>query len=345
MDLPLPQFQKGWQIVKGGVPKDVLKFRDDLPVPSELPKGHVLVKVLTAALNPVGYKSMSLPSFVVKRPRIAEHDLAGEIVLANDTEFNVGNEVFGLVPAELSFKTGWGSMQEYAIVPAEGLVLKPSNIDFTTAAGIGLAGQTAYEALIEIGKLEEGQRVFVNGGSSSVGTFAIQIAKAKGARVDCSASANNFDYVKSFGVEQVFDYHAKPLEQQLIEAHISPPYNIIFDCVDATVPLFVNSAKYLAPNGVYVSTGPNVHDISGLPKLLHAVFRIYWPRLLGGVPRSFKMFLFKSEKYKLQYLADLVSEGKLKPPVDSVFAFPDLPKAYERILSGHAKGKIVVQLL
>jgi len=345
MDSPLPQAQKAWQIVKSGAPKDVLKFRDDLPVPQDIPKGHVLVKVLAAALNPVGYKVMSLPNFMVKRPVIAENDLSGEIVLGNGTEFKVGDDVLGLVPAELSMKTGWGSMQEYAIVPAEHLVLKPKNIDFTTAAGVALAGQTAYEALFELGKLEAGQRVFINGGSSSVGTFAIQLAKAKGARVDCSASGKNVEYVKSFGADQVFDYTAKPLHEQLLAANISPPYNIIYDCVDANPDLFVHSAKYLAPNGLYVSTGPNFHSLAALPKVAWGMTRIYWPVLLGGTKRDFKIFLFKSEKKKLQDLADMISEGKLKVPVDSVFSFEDLPKAYERIMSGRAKGKIVVQLL
>lgn len=345
MDSPLPPLQKGWQIVKSGVPKDVLKFRNDLPVPTDIPKGHVLVKVLAAALNPVGYKLMAMPNFMVKRPVIAEHDLAGEIVIANGTEFHVGDEVFGLVPAELSMKTGWGSMQEYAIVPAEALVLKPKNIDFTTAAGVALAGQTAYEALFVIGKLEEGQRVFINGGSSSVGTLAIQLAREKGVRVDCSASGRNTDYVKSFGAEQVFDYTKKPLYEQLLEANISPPYNVFFDCIDATANLFVHSKKYLAPSGIFVSTGPNVHSLSALPSVLWTMTRIYWPTLLGGVHRQFKIFLFKSEKTKLQALADLIAEGKLKPQVDSVFSFDDLPKAYERIMSGRATGKIVVQVL
>ncbi|KZT51770.1 NAD(P)-binding protein [Calocera cornea HHB12733] len=345
MDSPLPQAQKGWQVVRSGAPKDALKLKDDLPVPHDIPQGHVLVKVLAAALNPVGYKLMSMPNIMVKRPVIAEHDLSGEIVNGNGTEFKVGDEVFGMVPADLSMKTGWGSMQEYAIVPAEALVLKPKNIDFKTAAGVALAGQTAYEALFQIGKLEAGQRVFINGGSSSVGTIAIQLAKNAGARVDCSASTRNIEYCKGYGADQVFDYTKQPLYEQLLEAEVSPPYNVFFDCVDATGDLFVHSKKYLAPNGIFVSTGPNFHGLAQIPHVLWTMLRIYWPVLLGGTHRAIKIFLLKSEKTKLQGLADQIAEGKLKVPVDSVFAFEDLPKAYARIMSGRANGKVVVQVL
>jgi len=349
MDSALPQAQRGWQITARGVPKDVLKLNNDLPVPTSIPQGHVLVKVLAAALNPVGYKLMALtPNFMVNRPRIAEADLAGEIVLSNGTEFSVGDEVFGILPEDENQKTGNGSMQEYAIVPTKHLVLKPKNIDFTTAAGVALVGLTAWGALVDMGGIEEGQRIFVNGGSSSVGGMAIMIAKAKGCTVDCSASGRNIDYVKGLGADQAFDYTASPLHEQLLAANISPPYNVIFDCVDASAPLFLASSKYLAPNGVYISTGPNVHTFSGLPSALWGMTRIFWPTLLGGTNRQFKIFLLTAAtagKDKLQNLADLIAEGKLKPQVDSVFAFEDLLKAYERILSGRAKGKVVVQLL
>lgn len=108
-----------------------------------------------------------------------------------------------LTPKALSISSGQGALTQYTKVPAINLVPRPSTITPTQAAGFSLAGQTAYQALIELAKLEEGQSVFINGGSTAVGAFAIQIAKAKGAHVTASASAKNEEYVRSLGADEV----------------------------------------------------------------------------------------------------------------------------------------------
>lgn len=103
----------------------------------------------------------------------------------------------------LTRKTGQGSLAEYARVTGDHLVKRPANVSPTEAAGITLAGMTAYMALVDIGKIEPGQTVFVNGGSSSVGGFAIQIAKAKGCKVVAACSGKNIDFVKGLGADEV----------------------------------------------------------------------------------------------------------------------------------------------
>lgn len=103
----------------------------------------------------------------------------------------------------LSLSSGQGALTQYTRVPAINLVPRPVHITPTQAAGFSLAGQTAYQALVELAKLEEGQSVFINGGSTAVGAFAIQIAKAKGAHVTASASAKNEEYVRSLGADEV----------------------------------------------------------------------------------------------------------------------------------------------
>ena len=137
-----------------------------------------------------GYKMMkAVPNFVTSHPFTAEMDLSGIIVDANDSEeFKTGDHVFGFISPELQNNTRQGALMQYTCIPASCLVPLPSSTTFTQAAGFAAMGMTAIQALFDIGELESGQSVFVNGGSSGVGAFAIQIAKAKGCRVVASAS-------------------------------------------------------------------------------------------------------------------------------------------------------------
>jgi NADPH:quinone reductase-like Zn-dependent oxidoreductase len=129
-----------------------------------------------------------------RRPLPAEYDLSGVVVDANGTEFLPGDQVFGFISTgaymthfqftsvtsntlELSLATRQGALAQYARVHSDYLVARPSNVSPVEASGITLAAQTAYQALIDIGQIEPGQTILVNGGSSAVGAFAIQIAR------------------------------------------------------------------------------------------------------------------------------------------------------------------------
>jgi len=106
----------------------------------------------------------------------------------------------------LQVKTGLGALSEYTKLPAANVVLKPSNVSAIEACGIPLAGETALQALVDIGKLEAGQTVFINGGSSAVGIYAIYIAKALGAKVVTSASSRNEELCRTSGADEVGAY-------------------------------------------------------------------------------------------------------------------------------------------
>lgn len=107
---------------------------------------------------------------------------------------------------EESQKTKQGTLAEYTVVNGDNVITRPSNVSAVDAAGLALAGQTAYMALVDIAKIDENKRVFINGGSSSVGGYAIQIAKAKGCTVTASCSGGNIEYVKSLGADEVNTY-------------------------------------------------------------------------------------------------------------------------------------------
>ncbi|OJT04705.1 Zinc-type alcohol dehydrogenase-like protein C16A3.02c [Trametes pubescens] len=286
-----------------------------------------------------------LPNFVLKRVNAAEYDLAGVIVDANGSEFKEGDEVYGWIPFPLSISSGQGALTQYTRVPAINLVPRPSNITPTQAAGFALAGQTAYQALIELAKLEEGQSVFINGGSTAVGAFAIQIAKAKGAHVTASASAKNEEYVRGLGADEFFDYTKAPLHEQLIAANVTPKYQVFYEAVGIMDPaLFIHSPAYLAPNGVFLSVGPSPSGAAYGTIASFAWNVLLRPSFLGGVKRKWKLVAVKPIPKDLKDFAKLVEEGKIRPLVDSVHAFEDTKAAYERLLSQRATGKVVVKV-
>ncbi|KAI0335216.1 NAD-P-binding protein [Cubamyces sp. BRFM 1775] len=340
----LPATQRSWRITGSGEPAKVLKLAEDTPVPAKLKKGEVLVRVQAAALNPVGYKMMGLlPGFVNRRVQAAEYDLAGVVVDGNGTELKEGDEVFGSIPVGLSISTGQGALAQYTRLPAANLTRRPSNVTATQASGFGIAGLTAYQALVDVARLKEGQWVFVNGGSTAVGAFAIMIAKALGARVGASASGKNEEYVRGLGADEFFDYTKSPLHEQLAAANKEPKYDVFLEAVGFLDPtLFVKSAAYLAPRGVFISVGPQG---SGLGNYVSFAWNVFLrPSFLGGTKRKWKLVTVKPVHEDLEAFAKLVEEGKVRPLVDSVFAFEDVLKAYEKILTKRATGKIVVKV-
>ncbi|OBZ65238.1 Zinc-type alcohol dehydrogenase-like protein C16A3.02c [Grifola frondosa] len=323
----IPKTQKAWHVVRKGVPAHALHLDENTPVPSKLAKGEILIKVQAAALNPVGYKFMKLvPNFIAHRPYTAEHDFAGVVVDANGTDFKNGDEVYGIIPANMTFKTGQGCLSQYTRLPAANVVRRPDNITPTQAAGLSLS-------------------IFVNGGSTSVGAFAIQFAKAIGCKVAASASAKNEEFVRSLGADEFFDYTKGPLHEALIASAPSPKYHVFLEAVGLLDPvLYTQSEAYLAPNGIFISVGPQPKgfDVTGISKLLWNVF--LQPRWLGGTKRTWKMVSIKPDQEDQKHIAQYVAEGKVKPVVDSVFSFEDTLKAYDRLMTGRATGKVVVKV-
>lgn len=345
----LPETQQAWIIERRGPPSKALSLRSDWEVPTQLNEGQVLVKVQAAALNPVGHKLMRLlPNFANSgRPLAAEHDLSGVIIDGNGTQFSEGDQVFGYISVELSQTIRQGALSQYVRIPADHLVIRPPNVSPIQAAGITLVGETAYEGLIDIGKLEAGQTVLINGGSSAVGAYAIQIAKAKGARVVATASGRNEEFVRKMGADEFIDYTKAPLHEYLAANPPSPKFHIILDAVALIDPsLYTYSPAYLAPNGIFISTGPMPKNTSAseLWKLARTIFALSTPTWLGGTKRTHKIFMLKHKKSRLDEIQKMVADGLITPPVDTVYDFEDVLKAYERQISARATGKIIIKV-
>ncbi|KAH9934871.1 uncharacterized protein B0H18DRAFT_490659 [Fomitopsis serialis] len=286
-----------------------------------------------------------LPGFLAKKPYIPEYDLAGIIVDANGTSLKEGDQVYGWIPATVPVKPASGTLAQYASVAADDLVPLPANITPVQASGITVVALTAYQVLFDVGGLQPKQSVFINGGSTAVGSFAIQIAKATGCKVTASASAKNEEYVRSLGADEFVDYTKAPLHKTLAANPPTPKFDVIFEAAGLMdTSLYTHSEVYLAPGGKFISVGPQPKgfDVVGILKIAWKIF--LQPRFLGGTKRSWKVHQVHPKRADLEQIAKYVAEGKVKPLVDSVYAFEDALKAYERLLTGRATGKVVIKV-
>ncbi|KAF8328798.1 NAD(P)-binding protein [Cantharellus anzutake] len=341
MSAQIPETQQAWMVMRKGEPKDALEIKT-IAVPKPGP-GQVLLKVEAAALNPIGYKIMrNIPNLFVSRPHIAEKDLAGTVVSTNNsTRFKPGDKVIGFL-ARVGKDTG--ALAQYIVAEEGNLAIRPDTLSVEEGAGLPLVACTSWICIFEIGKVEEGQHVFVNGGNSSVGITAIQMLKAHGCKVSTSCSTKNIDLVKKFGADVVYDYTTSPLPSQL--STINPPtpkFHFIIDAVGSW-PLYYDSESYLAPGGLFISPGSGLWGWSDFGReswgFWNAFFRPTW---MGGVRRNRPPYAIPNGE-RMDGIADLATQGKLTVPIDSVFEWEDVLKAYDRLVSKRAAGKIVVKI-
>ena len=200
-----------------------LKYED---TPRPAPKDdEVLVKVVAAGVNPVDTyirQGMRTKKGSNNDPMIIGYDIAGVIEKAGAgiKTYKAGDAVYAYLPVSRG-----GGYAEFAIAKEDEMSLKPKNIDFEKAAAAPLAATTAWQALIDVAKLEPGQTVLIHGGSGGVGCFAVQIAKARGAKVIATASTANQDLLKQLGVDQPIDYTKTKFEEVVKEV------DVVLNCV------------------------------------------------------------------------------------------------------------------
>ncbi|KAG9055642.1 hypothetical protein FS842_001623 [Serendipita sp. 407] len=340
----LPITQYAWREVRKGHPSVALE-QLKVPVMHDLAPGEVLVQVEAAALNPIGYKLMSmLPNTVAKRPHTAENDFTGIVVASQGvTEFKHGDAVCGWVSQSMSQMTSQGALCHFVRVRADHCVRRPHNVTPIQAAGVCLAGLSAYKLLFEDAKVKAGQRIFINNGSGGVGSFAIQLAKAFGCHVTATASSTTRDFVLRLGADEVVDYQTEPVAQFLVK---NPPeilFDAIVDCHGLSPDLYNNCEHYLKPEGIFATVAPATPSLFATATAGAGLFgRALRPAWLGGVSRNLRLLNLENSKDDLRALGDFISSGKVTPAVDSVFKFDDIFLAYERLMSGRAQGKVVV---
>lgn len=309
----------------------------------EVKENDVLVEIHAASVNQLDGKLKSgefkllLP---YKFPLILGHDVAGVVTKIGSkvTKFKVGDEIYAR-PRDLHI----GAFAEYIAIHENDVALKPKNLTMEEAASIPLVALTAWQAFYDKAKLQKGQKVFIQAGSGGVGTIAIQLAKHLGATVATTASAANIEMVKNLGADIVIDYKKDDFETILKD------YDMVLNSQDTQT--LEKSLRILKPDGKLIS-------ISGPPDMAYAKENsLSWFMKMAIYFLSYKVnrlakklevdyaFLFMNANGKqLADISTLIEAGKIVPVIDKVFAFEQTNDALNYVMSGRAKGKVVIKL-
>lgn len=287
----------------------------DIPKPSA---GEVLVKIYASAVNPVdwkireGYLSEIMPHAF---PLTLGWDFSGEVVALgeNVSQWNIGDAVY----ARPDFMKN-GTYAEYIVVSAEEIAEKPKTLNWQQSAAVPLVTLTAWQALNDIASMKKGDRVLIHAGAGGVGIAAIQLAKLAGATVYTTASSKNKGFLQDLGADEVIDYTQSDFSTL-------SDLDIVFDTIGGET--LKKSYSVLKKGGCLVSVAEIPNDE------LSAQY---------GVSTSF--CFVQANAQQLKEIAALIDDGKMKVEIDSVFSLADVVKAHEKSQSGHARGKIVLQV-
>lgn len=285
----------------------------------ELNENQVLVKVKATSINPIDWKTREgylRKMFDWQFPIILGWDVAGviEAIGSAVTEWSVGDRVFARPES-----TRFGTYADYTIVDVDQLAKIPAEVSYQAAAAVPLAGLTAYQALFDHGHLTAGQKVLIHAGAGGVGTYAIQLAKAKGAFVYTTASASNHPLLKKLGADVVIDYHTTDFTK------VVKAVDLVFDTLGGAIQQA--SLTVLKPGGRLISILGIQDEQIAAEKEIHA--EAIWLQPNGK---------------QLQELADLMAEGKLTSVIGSEFPLTEqgVYDAHALSETHHAVGKIVL---
>ena len=216
--------------------------------------------------------------------------------------------------------------------PETAFARKPAALSFEEAAAVPIAGLTALQALRDAGHLRAGEKVLVNGAAGGVGTFAVQIARAIGARVTGVCSADSAPLVRRLGADEVVDYRREDFTR------VSRQYDLIVDLI-GNHP-FRRLKQVLAPDGRVAAVGGGA---GGTYSLGRWTVRTMAAAAASRLTRRKVMFVMsRLDVQDLAFLGELAVSGRLKPVIDRRFRLPEVPEAFRHLAAGHAHGKVVI---
>ncbi|GHA97537.1 NADPH:quinone reductase [Streptomyces tendae] len=302
------------QDVLGG-PEVLKEVRPERPEPRP---NEVLVRVRAAGVNPTDWKHRANGGFLGEPPFVLGWDVSGvvESVGIGVAAFRPGDEVFGM----LSYPFGHGSHAEYVTAPARTFAHKPSGIDHVQAGALPLVSLTAWQALVERADVQPGQRVLIHAAAGGVGHVAVQIAKARGARVIGTASAGKHEFLRSIGADETVDYRETDF------AEVVKDVDVVLDTIGGDTSL--RSLRVLRPGGVVVSILP-----VGSDEFYEEADRL-------GV-RAVRM-LVDADRAGMEEIARLVESGKLRATIAQTFPLAEAARAHAEGETGRTTGKLVL---
>jgi NADPH:quinone reductase-like Zn-dependent oxidoreductase len=311
---------------------DVLKLVEvDRPVVSE---NTVLVRVRATAVHAGDWHLMRGTPFLIRfiygglrkpKIKILGTDMAGEVVAVgkNVTLFQPGDRVFG----DLS-ECGFGAFAEYVCVPEQALALKPVNLTFEEAATVPVSALAALQGLRDVGQIQPGQRVLVNGAGGGVGSFAVQIAQVLGAEVTAVCSGSKVEMVRAIGADRVFARNAikSQLDKNYYDVILdTAAYNSIFDYL----PLLKRQGRYVLVGGSTARLFGVMFFGAGISKVTN---------------RQVKCLISQPNREDLIVLKDWLEAGKIRPYIDRSYPLREIPAAIQYLEQGQVTGKIAIRV-
>lgn len=323
---------KAFTVDRYGDPEEVVILEEvDKPEPE---KDQVRIKVKSATVNdydwsvatgePKSYRLLFGLSKPKKRFRILGMEASGIVdALGPEAEkYKIGDAVYGDTSNH-----GHGTVGEYFCVSEQALCLKPEVMSFEEAAAIPHAAMLAYEGLIDMGALQKGQKVLINGAGGGMGSFAVQIAKTMEGEVTGVDSGEKFEMMQSLGFDHLIDYRKDDFTRN------GEKYDLILDARTARSPFSLQ--RSLKKGGNYVTVGGKTRWL--LPLLLMSgLFR-----LITG--KRFRILALRPNLH-LERINQWYEEGKIKPVIDGPHPFEQIPRLVRYFGDAKHKGKIVVSM-
>ncbi len=326
--------------VLDGYGKDRALHLADVPAPNP-GDDDVLVEVHAASVNLLDSKIRDgefKPILPYRMPLVLGHDVAGIVVQVGSRvrRFKPGDAVYARVD-----DMRIGTFAEWVAVKETSVALKPQNLTMQEAASIPLVGLTAWQALVEVAQLKQGQKVFIQAGSGGVGTFAIQLAKQRGAIVATTTSTANVAMVKRLGADVVIDYKTQDFADVLRE------YDVVLHSQDGKA--LEKSLRVLRRGGKLVSiTGPadpafgQQIAASGFVKLLIRMLSMGVRRSAQKLGVDYRFLFMQPNGSQLDDITRLMESGTILPVIDRIYPFAATNEALAYVKAGRAKGKVVI---
>jgi NADPH:quinone reductase-like Zn-dependent oxidoreductase len=280
--------------------------------------GEALIRVFGAGVGlwDVGFLGGGFPGIAL--PFVPGQEIAGVVeAIGEGAGVQPGERVYAVL-----FPAG-GGFAELALVSADQLAPMPASASFQEAAGLVISAGTAYEALLDRGRLEAGETVLITAAAGGVGSAAVQLAVAQDARALGVASSSNHDYLQGLGASEVFDYHATDWVQQ-VRAAVPGGIDVLLDCAGGQTRDQAIGA---------VRDGGRAYFI---------VLQSSPPQLERGI--TGESFAAHAGRQRLEKLARLVDAGKLRPQLEAVLPLDHAREALGRVASRHTRGKIVLEI-
>ncbi|CAM5258269.1 NADP-dependent oxidoreductase OS=Streptomyces tendae OX=1932 GN=F3L20_09400 PE=4 SV=1 [Streptomyces tendae] len=329
---------KAFVLEKYGSPLRQVEMPVPLPAPHE-----VLVRMAASGVNHADERVRSgefKAIFPFRLPKVMGGELSGEVVEAGSAvrDIAVGDHLYGYVDLAAT-----GTFAEYVAVDAASMAPVPRSVSLVEAAGLPVVALTAWQALVEMGRVKKGQTVLIHGGTGGVGSIAIQLARHLGCTVATTVSTANIAAARELGADIVIDYRRDDLAQRLA----GTPVDLVLD-TQGGATLRASLGVVRSGGTVIGITGPPDPDFArrvGVNPVVRLAIRALSARTrrrARALGVTYRFLFITPDSAALRQVAGLVDDGVLRPVVDRVLPFGQTPRALAEVLAGGTRGKVLV---